>query len=425
MTSEKRPFIPYGRQSIDPSDIEAVANALQSPIITRGAYVEAFEQAIADYCGAAFAVAFNSGSTALIAACHVVETTSNDTIISTPNTFAASVNAATRHGARPILIDIDRDTGNLDLNLLEDFLKKGKRTRGKNIIIPVHFSGLPVDMQKLERMIDSPDTVVIEDAAHALGSKYSDGQMVGCCAWSDMTILSFHPVKTITTGEGGMVLTNNPELYHRLKRFRNNGIEREPEFLEAETKERFQGYYEVKESTNNYNFTEFQAALGLSQLKRIDLFIQKRQQLMALYRKLLKEIPHLKMMTDTMDNRTAFHLCAVQIDFTAYNTTRSLFIDELANCGIGTQVHYIPIYRHPFFKARYGDTSENYPETEKYYSEALSLPLYYELTEDDVEFIVETLEKLLAECARKKELLSKDSLALKKQHPKHLRSRHR
>lgn len=420
--SDPRSFIPYARQSISASDIDAVVYALQSPMITRGANVEAFEQAIAQYCGAQFAVALNSGSTALIAACHAAQTTVNDCVISTPNTFVASVNAATRYGAKPVLIDIDRSTGNLDLNRLEEVLKSDKRSRGKNVIIPVHFAGLPVDMQRLESLIRSPDTVVIEDAAHALGSKYADGQMVGCCAWSDMTIFSFHPVKTITTGEGGMVLTNNPDLYHRLKRFRNNGIERNPDLFEAEVEERFEGYYEVKEATNNYNFTEFQAALGLSQLERIDQFIQKRRQLIAKYRELLKGVSNLQMLTDTMDDRTAFHLCVVQIDFAAYNTTRSQLVQDLGECGVGTQVHYIPVYRHPFFKERYGDIRECFVETEKYYSQALSLPLYYELEMSDVEFVVETLKKSLAESAKRKPLPSKDTH--KHHHHKHLRQRH-
>lgn len=387
------PFLPYARQSIDSADIAAASQALEGPIITRGPKVEAFEDAIAKYCGAKYGVAFNTGTTALIAACHAAEVGPYDRMITTPNTFVASVTAGMRRGCTPIFVDIDRKTGNLNVEQAGINLEQ-KFSRGRHIILPVHFAGIAVDMCKLDSMIQNPDTVVIEDAAHALGSTYPDGQKVGCCAWSHMTIFSFHPAKTITTAEGGMVMTNDEELAHRLKRFRNNGIEREPGRLEVETPP-FDGYYEVKEMTGNYNFTEFQAALGLSQLNRIDQFIAKRQELMALYRQLLQNVPHVQLFTSEYDSRTAFHLCVVQIDFAAYNTTRGHVVSQLKERNIGTQVHYIPVYHHPFFNKPLGDISSYFPEMETYYAQALTLPLYYDLTKEDVERVVSNLQEVL------------------------------
>lgn len=406
--SNQRSFIPYSHQSIDEKDIQAVAAALSKDIITRGETVEAFEKAIASYCGATYAVAFNSGSTALTAACHAAQVGPYDRIITTPNTFIATVNAGMRYGATPIFIDIDTDTGNLNLDDLEVTLKNQQSSRGKNIIIPVHFSGIPVDMERLESLIRSPDTIVIEDAAHALGSHYQDGQKVGCCAWSQMTMLSFHPAKTITTGEGGMVLTNDPDLYKRLQLFRNNGIERDLTCLEGPVEEFFEGYYEVKETTGNYNFTEFQAALGLSQLQRINPFIEKRRELMKTYRQLLQDTPGVKLFTDKMDASTAFHLCVAQIDFAEYNTSRAHVMASLKEKGIGTQMHYIPVYRHPFLKNG-RELIPYFPKMEAYYAQAITLPLYYDLAVSDVERIVGALKEILSIERQKRYSRSKHS----------------
>lgn len=384
-------FIPYARQSINASDLQNISSALNSPIITRGPNVEKFEQAIARYCGAAFAVAFNSGSTALLAACHAAKVNAFDRLISTPNTFVATIGSAVQHGATPKFMDIDPLTGNINLNQIEYTLEQ-PYSRGRPIIIPVHFAGIPVDVAAIDNILKDPDAVIIEDGCHALGSCYKNGKRVGSCAHSQMTIFSFHPAKAITTGEGGMVTTNDEQLYRNLKLYRNNGIERSPEYLESKPQP---WYYEVQELTNNTNFTEFQAALGLSQLERLDEFVSKRRQLVALYRKLLKGIPHLTLFTDEYDFRTAFHLFVVQIDFAAYNTTRERVMETLKEQGIGTQVHYIPVYSHPYFRRMCGDISNYFPEMENYYAKALSLPLYYDLTFDQVEKVVTSLLKTL------------------------------
>ena len=387
------PFLPYARQCVDEADIQSVATALRGEIITRGSHVEAFEKAISHYCRSKYAVAFSNGTTALMATYFAAEVTSYDRVISTPNSFIATVLPAIQLGIYPHFIDIDRSTGSFDLELLKQGLDF-KSTRGKLVVLPVHFSGIAMDMQALYRTLyRCPEVVVIEDAAHALGSSYPTGEKVGSCVRSDMTIFSFHPAKTITTGEGGMVTTNDANLYHRLQLFRNNGIEREAHYLEGIANP---GYYEVKSVTGNFHLTDFQAALGLSQLSKIDLFIKKRRKLVKLYRELLKDVPGILLLTDRSDRHTAFHLFVVQIDCAYYSITRETLMKQLEERNIGTQVHYIPLYRHPVLTCKkQADRKDYFPCMEDYYAQALSLPLYYELTEKDVRRICSELKNCL------------------------------
>lgn len=384
-------FLPYAHQSITSEDIAEVGKALTGDFITRGPLVEAFEGAVAHYCEAKYAVAFNSGTSALMAAYYAGNVYAFDRLITTPNTFVASAGAGIARQATPVFVDIDRSSGNFDLDQVEINVNYPS-SRGRPVVIPVHFAGIPVDMEALDRTIKNPDVLVIEDAAHAIGSTYSNGQKVGCCAWSHMTIFSFHAVKTLTTGEGGMVLTNDESLYHRLRLYRNNGIERDPQFLRVEPAP---WYYEVLDVTGNFNFTEMQAALGLSQLKRLDQIVAKRRQLIGTYRQLLNDMPHVKMFKPDYDAQTAYHLCVVQIDFHAYKMTRTEVMMKLKEKGIGSQVHYIPVYRFPFLADKIGDISSYFPQMEAYYSQALSLPLYHDLREEDVERVVSTLKAIL------------------------------
>lgn len=382
-------FLPYARQSILPQDIEEVIQALQEPIVTRGPKVEAFEQAIADYCGAKFAVAFNSGTSALHAAYYAAETSSHDRLLTTPNTFVGSVSGGILYGANPIFIDIDRDTGNIDLEQLDANLNQ-PMSRGREIIMVVHFGGTPIDMQQVDQMIKNPHTITIEDAAHALGSSYSTGEKVGCCLWSQMTAFSFHPSKTITTLEGGMVTTNHEEFYERLRLFRDNGIQRDPSQIELAP-----WYYEVQDISGNHHFTDIQAALGLSQLKHLRSFINQRKQLVKEYRKCLQNESNIRLFSSNALDRTAFHIFVVQIDFTTMGTSRKDVMDKLSAEGIGSQVHYIPLYQHPFFKNRCGNLAEYFPNMEAYYAQALTLPLHCEMDEQDVQRVVQTLIKSL------------------------------
>jgi UDP-4-amino-4,6-dideoxy-L-N-acetyl-beta-L-altrosamine transaminase len=385
-------FLPYARQSISREDRTAAANALKGDVITRGAKVEEFEQAMAQYCEAKYAVAFNTGTAALMGAYFAAGLSKFDQVVSTPNSFVATIGAAFKEGAKIVFGDIDRQTGNLDLNRLETRLHF-QSTRGKLCVVPVHFAGIAMNMKKLDQMIRQPDAIVIEDAAHALGSFYPSGEKVGSCAWSHMTIFSFHPAKIMTTGEGGLVTTNDAELYHRLVLFRNNGIEREEPYLEGIPAS---WYYEVQAISGNYNFTDMQAALGLSQLQRLNEFIEKRRSLVRLYRTLLAGTESIKLFSEQFDEKTAFHLFVVQVDFKALHLTREEVMQKLKKKGIGTQVHYIPLYRHPFFKHHYGEIEESFPEMESYYSQALSLPLYYDLKEEEIEKICQEFKAILA-----------------------------
>lgn len=390
MNIDHFPFLPYGKQSITQEDCEAVAAALTKELITRGPQVEAFEAAVAAYCGAQHAVAFSSGTAALMAAYHVVDIGPFDKVISTPNTFVATIGPAIQKKAVPTFVDIDLKTGSIDLEFLKEVVQI-RFSRGKQVIVPVHFAGIALDMRAFDQMLVHPNSLVIEDAAHALGSSYPDGQKVGCCRFSAMTMFSFHPVKNITTGEGGMITTNDSELCHRLKRFRNNGMERETSRIKGEAAP---WYYEVQELTGNYHMNEMQAALGLSQLKRLDLMIEKRRALMAVYREQLKGFSEIKLFSEEVDERTAYHLCVVQIDYEVFQTTRTLVMEKLKAKGIGTQVHYIPLYRHPFFKEG-SHLNDAFPQMEHYYAQTLTLPLFYEMTEEDVVRVANTLKEVL------------------------------
>lgn len=382
------PFLPYAKQSIHPDDIAAVAAALNEDLITRGPPVKAFEEAIASYCGASYAVAFCNGTAALMAAYFAAELNPFDRVVSTPNTFIASVGIPVRMGIPVSFVDIDCKTGNMDLEGLKPFFQIPS-SRGRPFVVPVHFAGIAMDMDALNHSLSHPDVVVIEDAAHAIGSSYPTGEKVGSCAYSDMTMFSFHPAKTVTTGEGGMVTTNNLDYYRRLLLYRDNGIVREKAGLQIP------GYYEVQAVTGNFHLTSFQGALGLSQLKRLEDFILKRRRLVKLYRSYLKGIPHLSLFTDEFDAQTAFHLMVVQIDFSKYRTKREAVMESLKRKGIGTQVHYIPLYRHPVLKHSSDEWEGKFPETESYYAQALSLPLYFDLKEKEVERVCKALRDIL------------------------------
>lgn len=373
----------YARQSIDQNDIDAVVQSLKGDLITRGAQVEAFEEALKEVCQVRYAVVMNSGSTALDAAYFALDAGPADRILSTPNSFIATVGPGVRRGASPLFIDIDRSTGNFNLDLVLENLDF-QSTRGRLFVAPVHFSGIAVDMKKIYNSLKNPRTVIIEDAAHAIGSYYPSGEKVGSCTYSDITILSFHPAKVITSGEGGAALTNDEALYNKLKLFRNNGIIRKSAWE-----------YDCEDLTGNYNFIEMQAALGLSQLKRLDKFVLKRRKLVKLYHELLKGVEGVRLFSDEPLERTAYHLMVAQIDFRKFKTTRTDFMQKLLEHRYGTQLHYIPVYRHPVIKKMVGDVAEYFPEMEKYFEEALSLPLYYDLTEKEVESFVETFKKIL------------------------------
>lgn len=379
-------FHPYGKPSINEKDRKSVQEALSSETLTRGPLVSQFEEALAAYVGARFAVTFNSGSTALAASYFAAEAGPSDKVLTTPNSFIATVGPAIQAGATPVFVDIDRKSGNLNVNQAIENLDF-QSVEGKLFFVPVHFSGIAVDVEAVATQIKNPNTVIIEDAAHAIGSTYADGVKVGACPFSDMTIFSFHPVKTITTGEGGAVMTNDEQLFEKLKLYRNNCIVRDAPHSKGPW------YYEVMGLSGNFHLTEMQAALGLSQLQRIDTFIDKRRALVQRYREKLDGAKGITLFDPLYDARSAYHLFVVQLNFEALKTDRNTFMEELKRANIGTQLHYIPLYRHPALKDKYGDLEEYFPEMEAYYKEALSLPLYYDLELEDVDRIVKLLRK--------------------------------
>jgi len=390
MTQDK--FLPYAKQSIDDSDIAEVTSALKQELITRGKKTQNFEAALAERLGAKWAVTFTSATTALYAAAQAADISSFDRYITTPNSFIATAASGMRLGARLHFVDIEKKNGNINAELVKKALAE-PLSRGRHIIVPVHFSGNAVDMKEIDRAIKSPNTIVIEDAAHAIGSKYPSGELVGSCPYSHMTVFSFHAIKTLTTAEGGAVTTNDDMLYQRLQKIRNSGMERSQSHLQLGKEAPW--YYEVQEIAANYHMSEMQAALGLSQLKRLDSFIEKRAQVAAWYRTHLQNLPNILQLDISADARSTYHLMVLLFDFEKMKKSRTEVMQALKAKGIGTQYHYIPLYRHPALQKQYGHFQELCPEMESYYKQALSIPFYADLEESDVKFVCRTLKELL------------------------------
>ncbi len=367
--------IPYTKQTIEKDDKQALLDALESDWITRGPSVQAFEKAVADYCKVPYAVAFNSGSVALEAACYAGELNAQDRIFSSPNTFVGTLSGALKRCRNLHFLDLDLETGSPDFKNLQDF-------NTRLCLIPVHFSGIA---KKIEKPFEN--ALLIEDACQAFGACYPTGERVGSCPTSDMTVFSFHPAKTICTGEGGVVTTKNEAYYKRLLLFRNNGI------IKKEGSDPW--FYEIVDLTNNYNVTDITASLGLSQLKKVDLFLEHRRKLVQRYRKHLGELEHLSLFPEDYDAQSSHNLFVTQIDFEAYGMTRKEVMLKLKEEGIGTQVHFIPLYKHPYFKTHFSFKEEAFPFTEQYYEKALSLPLFSHLTLEEVDQVCASLNKCL------------------------------
>lgn len=370
----------YGKQSINEDDIKAVADVLRSPFITQGPQVEAFEKALCDYTGARHCVVVSNGTAALHISVLALGLPAGSEGITTPMTFAASANSMLYGGIRPVFADIDPETYCLAPRQV------GGRITGKTrLMTPVHYAGRTCDMVALKKLSDRHGLKVIEDAAHAIGSSYPCGAKVGSCKYSDLTIFSFHPVKTITTGEGGAVLTNDRALYERLILFRSHGITKVPSLLEQNPGS---WYYEMQELGFNYRMTDFQATLGNSQLKRLDSFAARRRAIVKRYNEAFREVPHLKTPCSEGNEHLCFHLFTACIDFAAIQKPRERFMRELRGLGVGTQVHYIPVHLLPYYRKNLGFKRGDYPLAEAFYEQELSLPLYPDLTDEEVEKVI-------------------------------------
>jgi perosamine synthetase len=389
-------FIPYGQHFLDEEDIRAVVEQLRHSTLTQGPAIDRFERAVADHVGARYAVAVTSGTAALHLACAAAGVLPGDNVVTSAITFVASANCARYVGASPQFADIDPDTLNIDPADLERRCAALGRVRA---IIPVHFAGLPCDMPAVRAIAGSHRAAVIEDAAHALGARYPDGRRVGCCAHSDMTVFSFHPVKHITTGEGGMITMNDPKLHRKLLRLRSHGINKLDDPLELH-KEAFSDgrpnrwYYEMQELGFNYRMTEIQAALGISQLTKLERFVARRHELVLRYDRAFASHPLIRRGQASGRDLSAHHLYVIRAPFGSGCVGRNEYMQRLADSGLLTQVHYIPVPLHPYYR-RLGHRATDFPRACSYYSEGLSIPLFFGLTDELQDRAVERLRTLI------------------------------
>jgi len=380
-------MIPYGRQDISEADIRAVEEVLRSDWLTQGPAVERFEKAVADYCGAKYAVAVNSATSALHLACLAAELGEGDRMWTSPNTFVASANCGRYCGAEVDFVDIDPATYNLSQERLEEKLARAERSGTlPKVLIPVHFAGQPCQMAEIGELAGRYGVTVIEDASHAVGAVYR-GAKVGACGHSSMTVFSFHPVKIMTTGEGGMVLTNDTALYERLLRLRSHGITRDEGQMEGPSEGAW--YYQQIELGYNYRMTDLQAALGTSQLERLAEFLARRRALALRYDQLLGDLP-VTLPRLHPHCESSWHLYVVQV---RAESRRQVF-DALRAGGIGVNVHYIPVHLQPYYR-RQGFKPGDFPVAENYYAGAISLPLHAGLTDGQQDEVVGALRKAL------------------------------
>lgn len=383
-------MIPYGKQSIVQSDIDAVVDVLTSDFLTQGPKVPKFESAVATYCNAKHAVAVNSATSALHIACLALNVGKGDIVWTSPISFVASSNCALYCGADIDFVDIDVDTGNMSTNLLSQKLVKAQ-AEGKlpKVVIPVHLAGQSCDMEAIYQLSKQYGFKVIEDASHAIGASYQNGK-VGSCEFSDITIFSFHPVKIVTSAEGGMALTNCQNLARSMQKLRSHGVTNIPDEMTEPSHGPW--YYQQTELGFNYRMTELQAALGISQLKQLDDFVQRRNELATVYLKLLNthSILHLKQSDKVI---SAYHLFVIQLEDKYVTRHREIF-EKLRAAGIFCQLHYIPIHLQPYYQ-NLGFNKGDYPNAEAYYQRSMSLPLFPDLKKSELEYICLTLNNLL------------------------------
>ena len=382
-------IIPYGHQWIDNKDIKEVIKVLKTNWITQGPKVEKFEKAIAKYCKVKYAIAVSSGTVALHLAYLVASIKKGDEVITTPLTFAATANTIVHCGGRPVFVDIKEDTLNIDPEKIEK-----KITKKTKAIAPVDFAGHPCDYDKIRKIAKKYNLLIIEDASHALGAKYKR-KKIG--SFANMTILSFHPVKHITTGEGGMVLTNNKKFYEALKILRHHGIIKKPlSSANATTgKEKGSWYYEIESPGYNYRITDFQCALGISQLKKLDKFIKKRREIVERYNKAFKNIKEIVIPKETEHTKSAWHIYVIQFCLDKLKVSRKKIFEELRKQGIGVQVHYIPLHFQPFYKKKFGYKKGDFPIAEKYYKRAITLPLFPKMMNEEIEKVIEIVKRII------------------------------
>ncbi len=387
-------FIPYGRQHITDADIEAVVSVLKSDFLTQGSQVPAFEELVSTYTGASYGVAVNSATSALHIACLALGLGKGDWLWTTPNTFVASSNCALYCGATVDFVDIDPVTLNMSVEKLAEKLQLAKANHTlPKIVIPVHFAGEPCDMAAIYALSQQYGFKIIEDASHAIGGSYQQ-KPIGSCQYSDITVFSFHPVKIITTAEGGLATTNNQILAKKMQLFRSHGITREADKMTHEADGSW--YYQQVDLGFNYRMTELQGALGVSQMANLDTFVARRHQLANRYDTLLAELPIILPFRNPQ-NYSGLHLYPIQIKPESGRTRKQVF-DSLRAQNIGVNVHYIPVHTQPYY-AKLGFKQGDFPHAESYYAQAISLPLYYDLSEDLQDQVIEALKVALQQAS--------------------------
>ncbi|APE01202.1 UDP-4-amino-4,6-dideoxy-N-acetyl-beta-L-altrosamine transaminase [Alteromonas mediterranea] len=382
-------MIPYGRQHLDEDDVKAVVETLTSNWLTQGPAIPKFETALADYCGANFGIAVNSATSALHIACLALGVSEGDRVWTSPNSFVASSNCALYCGAKIDFVDIDLNTGNMCVDALRNKLALAESINAlPKVVIPVHFAGQPCDMKEIRALSKQYGFFVIEDASHAVGAKYQE-KFVGSCEFSDICVFSFHPVKIITTMEGGMALTNNSEWAEKMRMLRSHGITNDPEKMTEDSHGPW--YYQQIALGFNYRMTDVEAALGLTQLDKLDTFVEKRNALATYYDKSLRNQENIAPLSQHNDIYSSYHLYVVRVK-SLDSTMHTTLVTQLRESGIFAHVHYIPIHLQPYYQ-NLGFKKGDYPNAERYYQQAITLPMFPDLSENDVTSIVSTLIK--------------------------------
>ncbi|MEZ8345116.1 UDP-4-amino-4,6-dideoxy-N-acetyl-beta-L-altrosamine transaminase [Vibrio splendidus] len=386
-----RAVIPYGKQDISQQDIDSVVDVLKSDFLTQGPQVPAFESALTEHSGAQYALAVNSATSALHIACLALGLGEGDWLWTTPVTFVASANCGLYCGAKVDFVDIDSATYNMCPKKLEQKLITAKATGTlPKVVVPVHLCGQPCDMESIAKLAKEYGFKVIEDASHAIGGQYHE-QPIGNCKYSDITVFSFHPVKIVTTAEGGAALTNRKELADKMALLRSHGITRDPEMMTEASHGGW--YYQQVDLGFNYRMTELQAALGVAQMQRLDKFVAARHVLSKRYNQMLSELP-LVLPYQLENTYSGLHLFVIRLKLDEMSLTHKQVFDVLRENGIGVNLHYIPVHTQPYYQAM-GFTKGDFPESERYYQEAISLPMFHGMTEEQQNTVVRVVTEIL------------------------------
>lgn len=377
-------FLPYAQHWIDNKDIKAVSDVLKSDWLTQGPKIDEFEKIIAKYCKAKYAIAFSSGTAALHAASYAAGISKGDEAITTPITFASDGNCILFRGGKVKFADIKKDTYNIDpVKIKKQISSKTKA------IIPVDYTGQPCDLDEIKKIAEKHNLTIIEDACHALGAEYKNKKIGGL---SDLTVFSFHPAKHITTGEGGMVLTNNKEYFEKLTIFRTHGITKDPKKL---MKNEGGWYYEMQDLGYNYRITDFQCALGISQFKKLNKFVKRRREIVTRYNKAFNDLEEVTTPYEKKNVKSSYHLYMIKLNLEHLTANRKTIFDALRAENIGVHVHYIPLHLQPYYKKQFGYKNKDYPIAENFYNRNLTLPIFPKMSNDDLDDVIEAVIKVI------------------------------